>query len=81
MAKKTTYIQYEITEDNIRLEFTSKSKWNRKLATMYKIFWKLTESDKYICYDDKEIVVPASMNEMLIKIDYPDLVSVTRKTH
>jgi len=29
---------------------------------MYKIFWKVNESDKYIPYDEKEIIVPASID-------------------
>ena len=46
--KKKTYLQYEMIDDKIHLKFISKSKWNRKLATMYKIFWKMEAKDKYL---------------------------------
>ena len=49
--KKKTYLQYELFEEKIHLKFISKSKWNRKLATMYKIFWKVQEKDNYVDYN------------------------------
>lgn len=74
-------MQYIIADNKIRLKFISKSKWNRKLATMYRVFWKLDKEDSYTEYDGDEIVFSDTQKLAYLKFDYPDMDNLVRKSH
>lgn len=41
-------MQYELKGKHICLNFVSRSKWNRKLATMFRVYWKTDKSRSYV---------------------------------
>lgn len=40
LSNKQVYLQYQTKDDKAFLHFISKSVWNQKLSTMFKVFYK-----------------------------------------
>jgi hypothetical protein len=66
-------MQFTTKDENIYVQFPSKSKWNKKLATMYRIFHRLSPNLPYQEYEGEPIVVHNARPLLYLKFAFPNM--------
>jgi hypothetical protein len=72
-SKKETYLQFKTHEDKISVQFPSRSKWNKKLTTMYRIFYRFAFAEKCVEYADEPISFANDVDFLYLKFVFPNM--------